>query len=108
MKKISPIAATILMAAGTALATLPDIAATRCDACTDQQFETMAISLGTGKKYLYDFTGRSLRYYQVSREPKAGGGFLYGALEIGADPASLTYFDDSLAYRDRYGAFSKV
>ena len=93
---------------GTASATLPDITATRCDGCTEQQFETKAISLGTGKKYLYDFTGRKLRHYQVSREPKMGGGYLYEAIELGADPAYLAYFGDSLAYRDLYGTFAKT
>jgi len=94
--------------AGPALAVLPNITATACNGCSETQFETKAISLGTGKRYLYDFSGRTLRYYQVSREPKPGGGYLYEAIELGADPAYLSYFDGSIEYRDMYGAFSKT
>lgn len=111
MKKILSLAyATAMLStlSGTASATLPDITATRCDGCTELQFEAKAISLGMGKKYLYDFTGRKLRHYQVSREPKMGGGYLYEAIELGADPAYLAYFGDSLAYRDLYGTFAKT
>lgn len=105
-----PLFSALLLAAiaAPAAATLPDISAKSCNGCSEMQFESKAISFGVGKRYLYDFSGRTLRYYQVNREPKPGGGYLYEAIEIGADPAYLAYFDQSLNYRDQYGSFSKT
>lgn len=97
----------LALAAGRSFAALPDITASACNGCSEVQFESKAIGRGTGQHYLYDFGGRTLRYYQVVREPKPGGGYLYEAIELGADPAYLSYFDDALEYRDMYGGFHK-
>ncbi len=94
--------------AASAQASLPDIVATSCPGCTDTQFESAAIGLGIGQHYLYDFSGRKFRNYQVIRENEPGVGIMWFVQELDADAAYASYFQQSLDYRDEFGSFSKA
>lgn len=84
-----------------------DIVATRCNACSDMQFEQMAIGAGNGKRWLYDFAGGELRAYQVGREPNGSGGFFYEAISLPVEAVYRTLFDRALAVYRSHGSLSK-
>lgn len=87
---------------------LPTVSAVRCDACTDEQFEQRAIGLGVGNRYLYDFTGKQLRAYGVSREPAPGGRYIYEAIEQSVPAEYVAFFNKASDYRQRYGSLKLV
>lgn len=91
-----------------AQSTLPDIVATACNACTFAEYEAKAISLRVGRHYIYDFSNRRLRHYEILREAGNGGrpGWVASLLPI--DPAYEQYFINSVAHRDLYGSFTKA
>lgn len=97
----------LAMLSGRALA-LPTVPAVRCDACTYEQFEQRAIGVGVGDRYLYDFTGRQLKLFKVSREPAPGGRFLYEAIEQAVPTEYIAFFNKASEYRQRYGSLKLV
>lgn len=107
MRAICFLALLFLLVCNTATA-LPTIPASRCNACSDEQFEQRAIGLGLGTRYLYDFPGRQLRAFAVTREPAPGGGFVYSAVEQLVSAEYMTYFNKVTDYRQRYGNLKLV
>lgn len=87
---------------------LPDIVATACNACTFAGYEAKAIGLGMGRHYIYDFSNRRLRHYEITREGGTGGrpGWVASLLPI--NPAYEQYFINSVAHRELYGSFVKA
>lgn len=107
MRAIRFLALLIVLVGNTATA-LPTIPASRCNACSDEQFEQRAIGLGLGTRYLYDFTGRQLRAFAVTREPAPGGGYIYEAVEQAVPVEYMTYFNKVSDYRQRHGTLKLV
>ena len=70
------------------------IQATTCSGCTTEvQWEQRAIGQGVGQRYLYDFSSRTLRKFDVVRsyEPELRR-YTYFASPLTVEPAYSTYF----------------
>lgn len=50
----------------------------QCNSCTEQQYESLAKSLGLGNHLIADFPNNVLHGYHITREPSGkGGGYIY-------------------------------
>lgn len=55
-----------------------------CNGCTESQYETTALNLGLGDRYIADLTNHVASAYHVSREPAGNGKYTYAV-----DPADM-------------------
>lgn len=85
------------------------VSASKCSGCsTELAWQQKAIGQGVGARYVYDFTSRQLRKYQVASEyePELHR-YVSFATPLNVEPAYVTYFLDAASARDQIGSLSK-
>ncbi len=82
-----------------------------CNNCSASQRANSAIYQGVGYKYVADFNLGTLYKYQVSREPKMGGGYMYFADAVSVEADHIDAFHRAKAIWDSNGhslSYTKV
>lgn len=86
------------------------VVATKCSGCgSELQWQQKAIGQGVGQRYLYDFSSRSLRKYDVvgTYEPELRR-YVYFATASGVESAYTAYFLDAADVVETSGGLAKA
>ena len=66
----------------------------QCNGCTENQYDSLAKSLGLGNHLIGDFTKNAIYGYHVMREPNGKGGYIYETDPLDVTSGQLSAFGE--------------